>query len=471
MVRGLIFLQFLLLLLMLLSVSTARSESDSSLRIIVDKTQLEMGKYLSIRIVYIGNDVPDSINLQKWDKDFFVDRRGIETSEAIANQLQTTEYLRLYPRSAGNKVLYSLASGGAISSPVNIKVITSVRNGVNGTPQWQPLPESIWQGETIKISIIQDLMHPSNEVIVDNVLFPGFTVQQLKPDYIKQNKVEKLRLNWLISAQSPGYYQLDAGAITQRGRGRWRFYLPYSRIKIKPLAAYIPPTVPVGQLSMETGLFYKENKAYWFVELKNKGQLAADIYGVATQLSKLTGLAIDLIILIIPESEPDMPFQTTHRYQLPVPDWTWGFTREAEIHVPYFDVREGKLKTVSQKLPAVWQIPKAGKIVFFFLLLLVFLLALFVLYKGIKNILAWRHYRRLVKQTQTPLQLRQLLLTQGNFSTLEEWSKNDRSLKKLTLAKNIAGQLNALCYARSGSVIELSLEEIKQLLIKLLSPF
>ena len=457
----------LLFCLLLLSTSTVWSETENSLRLVVDKTQVEMGKTLSVRIVYIGNDVPDSTNLQQWDKDFFVDRREIETSEAIDNQLQTTEYLRLYPRSAGNKVLHSIASSGAISSPVNIRVNPSVRNNIDGTPHWQPLPKSIWQGETIKISIMQNLMHPSNEIIVDDTLFPGFTVQQLKSERISHNDQKKVRLNWLITAQSPGYYQLDAAAITQRGRGRWRFYLPYAGIRVKPLAAYIPPTVVVGQLSMKTGLFYKNNMPYWFVELKNKGHLPDDIYSVCTQLSKLTGLAIDLITLIIPDPAPDMPLPAIHRYQLPVPDWTWGFTEGAEISIPYFDVRTGQLNSVSKNLPAVWQIPRSGRIVFFLTLALLSLLILFFLYKGIKAILKWRHYRYTLQQAQTALQLRQLLLSQGNFSTLEKWSKRYKPLNKLSLAKNIASQINSLCYARSENNSEFSLDEIKQMLIKL----
>ena len=473
------FLLYCLLLLLPLSGHTA---DVAELWILADKNQLEMGKYLSVRLVYIGNDIPDTSHLETWYEDFFVDRGETEAEDLPGGLIQYTERMRLYPRSAGSKMLHSIALGGAFSQPVGIEVKPVIRDGIDGTPQWQSLPESIWQGETIKVTVVQNLLHPSNEIVMENVSFPGFYVQKIGQEIVQEQIIENnkktVHLNWLITAQSYGIFQLELPAIVQRGRGRWRFYLPRAVIRVKPLASYIPPTIPVGKLSIHTGLTYEEDKPFWFVELHNEGQLPEEVYGIRTQLAELTGQPVEAVKQLTDKETSsedstgagsDSPLDFVHRYQIPVPEWTWGISAGPEIMVPYFDVHKGHVITVSKRLPAVWYISKTGRYLLFIMLAFILVVILNMSFKRLKNILAWRRYRDLLRQVNQAHELRKILLAQGNFLTLEAWSAFEISLDTSrmgqgNMTKHIARQLNALCYARTTQI---SVDEVKHQVIDL----
>jgi len=451
--------------------------NSSLLNVLPGKPQVEMGKFLSVRIVYIGDSVPESSYLGQWFEDFFVDRQETETENLPDGLIQYTEYLRLYPRSTGNKVLDSIALGGAFARPVSIKVMPAIRAGIDGAPHWQSLPESIWQGETIKVSIVQDLLHPSNQIVAEKVLFPGFYVQGPEKEIILHDNIKSVQLNWFITANNHGVFQLDAPAIVQRGRGRWRFYLPRAVLKVKPLPSYIPATIPVGKLSIQTGILYKDNKPFWWAELRNEGQLPEEVYGIRSQLSELLNLPVESVKQLSVEEfkaqeNSDYPSGFIHRYQIAVPEWTWGFSEGPEIIVPYFNVHKGQIKIVVKKFPAVWNISKSWRYVF--LLTFVFiLLAIFTLIvKGLKNIMAWRRYRSLLSQTSQAHKLRKMLLAQADFLTLEAWSLASAQADNDEKLKNIAMQLNALCYAKSyansnADPRRISVNEIRQQIMEM----
>ena len=445
------------LLLLCMSVSGFAvdvADVDPKVRVVVNAPQVEMGKYLSVRIEYIGDSVPETSNLQQWYEDFFVDRRAQEAEKLPNGWFKYTEYLRLYPRKMGNRVLHAIALGGAIAQPVKISVMPAVRDGIDGTPHWQSLPDRIWQGQTITVSIIQNLLHPANQIVMEDGKFPGFYVEQLDHKTVQQGTNKIVQLHWLFTAQTSGLVQLEAPAIEQRGRGRWRFYLPRTKIKVKPLPSYMPPTVPVGKLSIRTGVIELDKKTFWIVEIQNMGQLPDEIYGIRTQLSELTGSPKESVKVSVNRADSHSSMNFVHRYSIPVADWRLGFTDGPEIFVQYFDVDEGRIKIVTDRLPGIWSVPRVWHKALLFMPGLILISALVASIKGIKNILAWRRYQLLLKQTNNPHELRRLLLAQGNYCSLDTWS----SVKDSHIAKQIVRQLNTLCFARS---CHFSLDEIK----------
>lgn len=453
------------LLLIFFSVSGLADEQPK-LSVKPDKTQVEMGKYFSVSLIYIGKTIPDISHLQKWYHDFYIDRRDTEAEDLSNGLIQYTENLRLYPRSTGKKVLHAIAMGGAIASPVMLNVVPIVRKGIDAAPQWQLLPDTIWQGETIKVSVIQNLLHQSNTVVVDNVSFPGFSVHALEQEIISIDHIKKIKLSWLITAQSYGVHQLELPSIVQRGRGRWRFYLPRMQIAVKPLPSYIPPTVPVGKLSIQTGLISDKNKLFWFVDLQNEGFFPEEIYGIRKQLADLAGIAVEMVKLFHTQSAPEVPKGYIQRYQFPIPDWSFGTAKGDKVSISYFDVHEGRILKISNTLPRVWSIPVLGQNLFYIFLLFILCGLVWSLYKGWKKRLNRKNFLSLLNQIRHSYELRQLLLSQADCYTLDEWSLKQSSSNKKNQAKSIANQLNSLCYARSSQI---SLSDIKQQLVQLYS--
>ncbi|MFK5984316.1 MAG: hypothetical protein QM479_02655 [Pseudomonadota bacterium] len=475
-------------LVYLMSIPVSLSQ-DVELLVKVNKNKVEIGKYLSVRIIYTGNNLPESSNIKSWYKNFYIEARDTETEKLANGSIRHIEFLRLYPRVVGDMVLHSIAQGGAISQPIKIKVKAAIRNGVNADPHWLALPKTIWQGQTIKISLSQNLLAASNQVFVDKFILPGFTVigpeqltvsestvsentvsestvsEQISSKQPKSpNKSPIVELNWLITANNYGTFDLQLPAIIQRGRGRWNFYLPAKSIRVKPLPSYLPSTIAVGKLSLQTGIIYQQETPFWFIELHNQGQLAEEVYGIRSQLAKLTGVDSELIQLVKTQASSKMDLTFVQRYQLPIPQWSWGFNHGPKLVISYFDVDKGQLQSVSKQLPTIWHIPKKWQIIFFSLLAFMVLVCLWLVFRFISQIKAWLAYRALLSHSDDANKLRKLLLAQGNYLSLEAWAIANTLSKRPNPAKYIAGQLNSLCYARETAI---SVKSIQVLLIEL----
>jgi hypothetical protein len=396
--------------------------------------------------------VPEIANLNKWEEIFFIDRQDPEQDNLANGNIKYTEKLRLYPREIGNKVLDSIALGGAISKPVSISIKPAIRNNIDATPYWLKSPKIIWQGQTIDLSIAINLFNPSNQVAVEDAIFPFFDIKKLANKINTSKGHKSVILTWQLTAQTPGTYQLEAPIIEQRGHGRWRFYLDRKIIEVKPLPSYLPPTMAVGEVSIETKL----NKGSWQINIKNKGPLANEIYGIRTQLAEISQQTIDSIHQS-KEIDPLNPQINIQTYQIPIPDWSWGFGKGPELSLVYFDVKTGLLKKLKTNLQASWKFPMAFNVLF---ILSLITLLFFLLKTSIKMYTRYK-FIQTIKAATNAHQLRKIILVQVHCITLEEWANQT----KKNSAYKIAKQLNQLCYAKSS---HLSLNKINSTLISIL---
>ncbi len=451
-------IQFLCLCLSLFLASYSRAGNDiSTLVVSTDKQKLEMGKYLSVKIVYTGQNIPEPAQLKNWTQDFFVEDMDTDTEHLPQHFIKTTRTLRLYPRTSGNKVLHAIAQGGAIARPVKIMVLPVIRHNIDGTPQWLKIPSEIWQGETIKITIRQNLMSAENQVVTEQAKFPGFSIIKSWQEITTKNGISTVYINWLITAQNYGYFTLEAPSIVQRGRGRWRFYLPAMPIKVKPFPAYIPPTVPVGQLKVISDIKYIGQQPYWLITIKNHGYLAEEIYGIRSQLTQPGHHSAEQVRLIKPLLKSDDPLISIRQYMAMVPKWTLGF-KNKWIEVYYFDTVTGTLKKIPIQLPSVWYIQSKWLYLFYLSAALLLLVIIFYIIKKIKYFNIRQTFKQAVKSCSTAHELRQLLLSKNHYSTLSDWAES----ADIPSADNIAHQLNDLCFNSASSY---SLIEIKQELL------
>lgn len=459
--------RFFLLISQLFFLSFTVASDLPQLTINTNKTQLEMGKYLTVKIKYTGYEIPDNSDLEHWYEDFYIERGETESENLSANIIQTTQKLRLYPRSSGAKVLHALVLGGALARPVTIKVLPVIRDGIDGTPYWQDLPQTIWQGQTIQLSIVQNLLHAANQVVVDKARFNGFDVlgpEQLHLTKIKNNKeYRQIKINWLLTPYNTGDLVLEPPAIVQRGRGRWRFYLSRLNIEVKPLPDYLPVTLAVGQVSIKTALFYQNNRPYWSLELYNTGLLPDEVYGIRKQLAQIAGIQPEAVYFSDTQAGQDGSKGFTHRYEIPVPAWTLAVLPAPELTMQYFNVVQGHISSLSQTFPSVSYITQSWRYTLFFIMALLLLLLFAGLLKFLFKLLAWRRFRKQLKQADKGYQLRQLLLNTGDFLTLEDWSEKMNLLHAGESVYCIAQKLNKLCYASSSTLL---IADIKLLLFK-----
>ena len=428
------------------------------LTIVTDKTEMEMGKFLSVQLVYTGQSIPEPAQLQSWDRDFYIEQMSRESEHLPGGYIKTIQYLRLYPLTTGNKTLHAIALGGAIARPVDINVRPLIRNNINGAPHWNLPPKEIWQGETIIISIVQNLMTENNEVKTEQARFPGFSVLHSWQESEYKNGIKTVRLNWQLTAQNYGHFSLHAPSVIQRGsRGRWRFYLPVINITIKPVPAYIPATVPVARIEVSSRLEQLNKQPFWQLSIKSKSYLGEEIYGIRSQLAKMAQTTPERVRFAVREPLTDTGKRSVQSWRVAVPSWTTPLKNTC-ITIDYFDPQQGQLKQTLVQLPSLWNIPVLAQYLLFSLLLLLIVLLLFYLHKWFKSRQQRIAFIRDIEACDSADQLRQLLLHSSGSRTFSEWAEQtqDSSLKEL------AKTLNLLCFKASENDV---LNAIKSRLI------
>lgn len=429
----------LLLITMLAMTAVAGA---ASLRIEGADAEVEIGKYLSLQIVYEGESAVGSADLQQWTDDFHIDVRGSGTENLLSGAIRTTQDLRLYPRVLGEAVLERIALGGAVAGPWRVNVVPAVRNGIDATPRWLPVPDRVWQGQTIEIGVEAALLHPSNQIALDDPVLPGFDSQPLPRQSELRDGVEVVGLRWRVTALQPGRHRLELPPIEQRGRGRWRFFLRAPEIRVLPLPSYLPPSVPVGKVTLESTLGRSDGPRHWEVVVRNQGRLPDASYGLRAALASAAG--IDPERVEVADVEPDPATGgTLQRYRVPLPKWSLGWGEGPPVRLRYFDTDAGALTDVLTRLPPAWRLPAYAVLVLSAVGVL--LLAAFAIWlvRATHRGLARQRLLQQLDQAPDAHALRRLLITSAGHRTLSDWA----AAQPDPAATEAAASINKACFS------------------------
>lgn len=427
-------------LLLLATALLAVSANAKQLSVRTQMASLEIGKYLKAEIHYVGKEVPGQADLQQWEDQWFVDRGTIDTESLPNGEQLTIEKLRLYPRLSGELLLESIALGGAIAAPQRIQVKSLNRYGIEAAPRWEAVPSQIWQGQSLEVSIAIELLHPSNHIAVEALEAPGFIVEPLPKITTKTATSKHIKLRWRLTAQQNGHLRLVAPTIEQRGRGRWRFYLPEQAIQVVPIPSYIPPTVPVGQIELKSTRLQRDEQTLWQLSISNHGGLPDEVHGLQRQLQKL-----GKVQRVSVETAQDGNQQSVQAYEITAPEWSFAFHGGPEVHIEYFDVDAGRLVTAATTFPPIWRLPLVGQIV---LALLITALLTWLAAIGYRNWTRWQQQqslRRSIRQAADANALRDALQDHARQHRLENW----QSLFNISQAEKAVHKLDELCFSKT----------------------
>jgi len=418
--------------------------AGAALDIAIEDPRVEMGKYLNVRIVYDGESTVGAADLRQWADDFVIDRRDTDSQSLVDGSVRTTQRLRLYPRSPGEKVLERIALGGTAAGPLHVTVVPTVRDGIDGTPRWLPAPAQVWQGQTFEIGVQLALLHPSNHIAVEDAVFPGFDVLALPREQVPGGAGGVVRLRWRLTATDPGHHAIDLPAVEQRGRGRWRFYLKPAVIVVRPLPSYLPPSVPVGEVSLRSALLQAEGRLVWEVTVSNQGRLPASVYGMRSALAAAARRDADDVVVSAVEDEVGTG-RSSQRYRVPVPAWSLGWGDGPSVGLRYFDVGRGQLATLRSSLPATWRLPAVARYGLAGLGIVMAAAVGVAVRRLAGQILARRRLRAKLREAGDAHALRQVLLESGGYATLGEWAAN----RPVPRAATVAAEINTACFSRA----------------------
>ncbi|MBT4193222.1 MAG: hypothetical protein HOB14_03025 [Gammaproteobacteria bacterium] len=431
-----------MLITLLLFVS--KSVNSADLNVQLNKNETEMGKFIVAMISYQGEKNPGLPDLSDWEGKFYVDVQGNESFELPDGQLQSETRVRLYPRVSGNLSLASLALGGAIAKSQQLIVKPLIRNDIDSTPIIRPLQADYWADQAIMIQVDVSLYEKRNNVVVNDFEIDGFVVRSLKPQRINAEAGDVIRLQWMLLTPSPGHYEIELPSIQQRGRSRFRFYLPKLKLSIKPIPAYLPATVPVGRHSVNSDLVYSKNMpASWLLRIENKGRIPAQVEGLQDFFEQ-KGIASDDVN--IDHQIDDRSSKVVQLYEIKIPNWNlWSAN---EVNLAYFNTATGRLEFLEHTLPRFWNIPKYAQHGLIYLLMLIFFYVANRIDKFAQNVRDWRKFRMLLQQSSTGNQLREGLLNNVSFKHLTEWADYFHG----SFPKQIALDLNELCFDRESQI-------------------
>lgn len=274
---------FILLLLLV----SHTSLSASQLILFTDKSESIIGRPIRADLygISLGSKISE-INLSKLNENF-----GIVTDYVISetsdkrwpNQEIQILRLKLYPRNTGKIIIPPLSSNNVYSK----EKILNITGENTALPKITISTLKPYERQQIIIQVSSVSDDPTSRLsISENTDISGFESHALEFKRTK-NKDGKylLQIGFALSALKSGMVKFELPAIEYSisGVSRKQFYFPIQKLTIKPLPSYLPPTIPVGKVDIEsklsTTLFKTNSIYYWNIqlsgELSNSYQLPA----------------------------------------------------------------------------------------------------------------------------------------------------------------------------------------------------
>jgi hypothetical protein len=445
MVRPLTQFRALFMLLLLCPLPVLASPS---LEVQLKKSSGELGRpvYLKIIAEELKTDL-SNLSLLSLNEQFVLDSKDLDTeivqqTDGNGKQKSRTPIrrqilsLKLYPRQTGELLIPSFSIDKINSAEKTVKIQDAITDGKIISVDWDFTSPEVWQREQIIVSLTLTTPEEYATIRLAKQSVVGFEITPLpvNREWIedKQGGRSRITTGWSLLPLISGNLEIDLPAIEYHLSGviRRTFYLPKIKLAIRPLASYLPPTIPVGKVKIETsitpaGMLNTNDLAYWNISIKP----------LSNGLTKLPGLKIQ-----------------------------------------YFDPVTGKLESVVHQTKSPISIGNATRILAIFISLIVLLYLCRRLYQYIHSHVKYRNRRlnalEMIKQAETKEDVLAGLRSLGKAEgwpanlTLSKWLEcwKMKYLAEPQL-KECIQSLSNYCY---GLAQENSLQAIISSLVKLL---
>jgi len=341
--------------------------------------------------------------------------------------------------------------------------------------------EQVWQRQQVLITLTVKTDDPFSRLEVEPFKQQGFSIVSFGLQRTESSTETTLVLKWVVFPFVAGKHDLKLPRIRYRpNSGRIQtLVLETVALKVRRLPLYVPPTMPVGEISLKS--YWREG---WLVTTHNllEWQVMVEGKGVAKQfippLSRQLGSSKS--IEIMPLEKLDKTHKTVagisyeRQYKVPLKVRQNGFERLPKIEIQYFEPRSGTLQKARLSSPLFIALNK------WFLGFIVFLLAIFfsiLLYRVVTKLSDIIKRRQKQKQAIQALSqatnYKQIRAALNQFTVAKGWGDN-LALEKVPILKKENGCKGALLQktinklqahqfsSQSGSV---EITEIKEALV------
>lgn len=379
MVRGLLWL------LCCLPFSTLAA--DARLWIELEQTSLELGQPLhGVLHARGGGSAPGGEVLQPLSREFAVQSGVLETEQADS-ETDLPHYrldFTLYPRRSGTLTIPPLEFADSRSEALTVEVSPALSQGeaLAVTPAISTIRP--WVREQVLVTL--EVITPDTlaSLAIEPPELPGFEVIPLNSERERietaQGERTRLRSGLALFALTPGSHAISLPPLRYRldGGTRKRLPLPAFELEVKPLPPYVPPTLPVGKVSIDSsleprGLLRTRQLGFWHIALR------ADAVPPhwLPPLQPLLGSNDDVRL-----SPPRREYSTAadsrgvHArldYRVPFHPLSDGRVALPELALDYFDPQSGRLERVVHRPPRPLSLGLVARLLLAALLLAVLL--------------------------------------------------------------------------------------------------
>lgn len=477
-------LKYLSILLILLFNNTClagKNIDNPQLILFIDKSESILGRPIRAELygVSLKTKITDvKLNILNNDFGVVVDYVINDTSDKRwpGKSIQILK-LKLYPRQIGKLIIPELS----INSAQSKKKIIHVKQGKNSVPEITFSIISPYERQQLIIRVAIISTESSARLSVKGQTnIEGF---ESTPLNFKRSKHTDgrylLQIGWALSAIKSGVFKLKIPPITYSvsGVSRKQFYLPVKILNIKALPSYLPPTIPVGKVTItseviNTNILQTNSLSYW--NLIINGALN-NAYNLPPVLRKIKSNKQVKFLTVNSERNTkatDSTLFSTVKHSIPFKAMQSGFLALPEINIQYFDPNDAKLKTIIHHSEDVFVLSVIWRI--FFSLAIIFIL----FYSGKKLYEVWqRHMYSQNKRAHAIDKLRENKGIKGIRESInliaeaEYWPKNTTISQWAILWKNkyqvsnnfdeFISMLSAGLYGSNTKITELSKEFLK----------
>ncbi len=436
------YLSMLLILLINNTCFAGKDIDNSQLILFIDKSESILGR--PIRAELYGVSLKTNITnvkLKPLSDDFGVvvdyvinntsDKRWPEKSIQILK-------LKLYPRQAGDLVIPGLSINSAHSKKKTIHVT----QGKNSEPRVTFSTISPYERQQLIIHTTLISKESSARLSVKGKSeIDGFKSTPLNFKRIKNTDgTYLLQIGWALSAIKSGVLKLELPPVTYSvsGVSRKQYYLPIKKLNIQALPSYLPPTIPVGKVtikseSVNTNILQTNVLSYWNLSINGALNNAYNLPPVLRQIISNKQFSFLPIDSERNTKATDSSLFSTVNYSIPFKALQSGFVTLPEIEIQYFDPHDAKLKSIIHRSEEIFVLSFIWRI---FIALAIFFILFYAgrkiyevwqrhIYSHNKRILAFEklHGTKDIKGTREAI----ILITEAEYwpknITISQWAK------------------------------------------------
>lgn len=320
----------------------------------LDKDQTEYGKPITATIT--ASDIKQPVELLKLNEvrqNFHIEQKRYDKQAS-----QQRLILKLVPRIQGSIVFPALKLAEVSSEIIPIKVTTGRVKGETIKLKMTQSYKKVWQRQQLLITleVITSDQFASLKTRTPNL--PGFKVIALKSgrQWKKVNGIRKtyLQTGWAIYPLLAGVQQLALPAITYHlgGVQKRSYYLPLIKLEVKKLPPYIPPTLPVGTVTLESSLgsdyvLGNNSLAFWNISLKSNEVMPQWFPAILRQVESTEGQKYFPVDSkrTLKKTENGIQSEVVHR--IPFKLITSGRHTLAALGFQYFEPKSGRIINVT----------------------------------------------------------------------------------------------------------------------------